>query len=176
MTIFKEFPVDFWKYQITKDPEKYHTWQVGALWSNKSGFLKQAAELYPTNEWYMWVDCGSLRNDSWKPYMNDFGKRHVPSHPGVYIQQIRDIPEDKYFKYPFYAVAGSHILFHKEYIANFIECYYNMLREYERENVSLISDQHIIHSMKSQNKMVNLFTIRNNVNCPDEWFFFYVLF
>ena len=176
MGIFKEFSSDFWEHQITKDPEKYHTWQLGALWANKSGFVKQARELYPLHDWYMWVDIGSIRTDNWKPLLSDFGKRPLPSYPGVYLQQIRDIPNDNYFVFPFKAIAGSHILFHKDYIDKFIECYYCMLSEYERKNVSLISDQYIIASIVSQKKMDNLFTIKNNVYSPDEYFFFFSYF
>lgn len=176
MEIFKEFSSDFWKYQITKDPEKYHTWQLGALWANKSRFVKQATGLYPLDDWYMWVDSGSIRSDDWKPLLSDFGKRPLPSSPGVYLQKINDIPENKYFKYNFFAIAGSHILFHKDYIAKFIEHYCNMVREYEKENVSLIMDQYIMASIVSQKKMEGIFTIRKNIECPDEWFFFFLYF
>jgi len=177
MNIFKEFPIDFWKDQITKDPEKYHTWQVGALWCNKSGFVKQATEICPHHEWYMWVDAGSLRRDDWAPFMNEFGNRPLPETPGVYVQQLRDIPPNYlYFGYPFYAIVGSHILFHKDYIDEFISKYHDMIHEYERANISLIDDQNMKNSMVSQKKMDRLFTIRCNISCPDEFFFFYCIF
>jgi len=180
MGIFNEFPIDFWKYQITKDPEKYHTWQVGALWANKSGFVKQAAELYPIHDWYMWVDCGSLRTDDWEPQLHDFGKRALPESSGVYLQVIRTMPAKRQL-FGFrtesdcdYHIAGSHILFNKEYINRFIQSFYTIIREYSTCGKSLISDQNIMNTMSYDNHFMKL--IPNNVNCPDGWFFFFCVF
>ena len=175
MYIFKEFPIDFWKNEIKKNPESYHTWQLGALWANKSGFIKQAIEIQPNYDWYMWVDAGSIRTDEWEPYISHFGSRPLPS-PGCYVQQIREIGNEKYFQYPFYAVAGSHILLHKTYVIKYIKVYHDMVREYVMNEKYTISDQNIINSLISQKKMEELFPIMISSTYPDEWFFFYGIF
>jgi hypothetical protein len=177
MYIFKEFPIEFWKDEIKKYkyPEHRHTWQLGALWSNKSGFIKQAIEIKPNYDWYMWVDAGSIRTDEWEPYMLDFGSRPLPS-PGCYVQQIRNIDDSKYFQFPFIGLAGSHIVFHKNYVSKFTERYYDMVREYVMNEKCTISDQYIISSLISQKKMNELFPIMISSTYPNEWFFFYGVF
>ena len=80
LEIFKYFPAEFWQEQIKIDPEKYHTWQLGAIWANKSRFV-QAAMNIVHSEWYMWVDAGSLRE--YYSQIEQFGTRPLPETPGV---------------------------------------------------------------------------------------------
>ena len=69
--IFDVFSQEFWKEQIKYVPEKYHTWQLGALWASKIHFVKQASELYSSENWFIWVDAGSVRSESWNLTNND---------------------------------------------------------------------------------------------------------
>lgn len=93
LPIFQGFPKEFWELQITRDPELYHTWQVGALWANKSHFVNEAIKIQNTSEdWYMWMDAGCIRKDEWEPYLNDFGHRNfIKLEPGIYVQGLRDV-------------------------------------------------------------------------------------
>jgi hypothetical protein len=171
LSIFKDFPPEFWQEQLKNDPEKYHTWQLGAIWANKSRFVRDAMNIYET-EWYMWVDAGSLRQE-W-PGIEYFGKRALPEVHGVYVQLLRSIVNKQFFAYPEYYIAGSHILFHKEYVNTFVSLYDKTLKIYEKEKISLISDQYIMASMVSSNSFP--YPVLLNVQTPDNWFFFYSVF
>ena len=179
LDIFNNFSIDFWKHEITKDPENsYHTWQLGSLWANKSRFVKVASSLFKQYEWYMWVDCGCIRNDSWLPIIDGFGSRTLPSIKGVYVQLLNPIPDKNFFIYPNIHVAGSHILFHKDYIDTYITAYSDMLKEYNKNNIPLISDQYIITSMIKRNYTFLHYILYNPIyhNVPDKWFFFFMRF
>ena len=177
MAIFKNFPIDFWKHQITKDPEKYHTWQVGAVWANKSGFVKQASEIKKDYEWYMWVDAGCVRTDAWQPHLTTFGKRPNELSEGVYYQLLSNLPtEIRFFRHPDTFIAGSHILFHTDYICKFIDSYENTLRDYALNNQSVISDQYIMARMSFYSKFMKPLLFNNAIHTVSEWFFFFSVF
>lgn len=169
--IFNDFPIDFWKKEILNDPEKYHTWQLGALWGSKSYFVKQVSDI-TSEEWLVWVDAGCVRADGWN--LNDFTRRNTISEPGVYLQLLNSLPSKEFFEYPDVFIAGSHILFHRSYISEFIEEYKKTIIKYEKAKKSLISDQHIMNSMCKNSSFLK--PIIHNFSCPDPWFFmFYVI-
>ena len=177
LDVFRYFPIDFWKSEIQKDPEnKYHTWQLGALWANKARFVNKALTLYPNYEWYMWVDAGCIRNDAWAAIIDNFGKRKLPDIPGIYCQLLNNSINKKYFKFPDISIAGSHILFHKNFIQLFINSYSDMLKQYNSNNISLISDQYIISSMALTYSFINTILYNPNIHSIDRWFFFFYLF
>ena len=171
LEIFKQFPAEFWQEQIKIDPEKYHTWQLGAIWANKSRFVQTAMNIVQS-EWYMWIDAGSLRKE-W-PEIEKFGTRPLPETPGVYLQLLKPINKS-FFSFPDTYTAGSHILFHKEHVNTFVDSYSGMINIYEKEKISLISDQYIINSMLASN-ISFLHPILVNIQTPNNWFFFYSIF
>lgn len=178
LDIFSEFPEGFWREQIKIDPSNHHhTWQLGALWANKTRFVKQASTIDNTHDWYMWVDAGCIRNDNWQSIISNFGNRYIPENPGVYIQLLYNIPDNKlYFEYPDVYVAGSHILLHKSYIDEYNKCYSKMLKEYQLIKIPLIMDQYIMASMSKHTPFIHSVLYNKLTNVPDEWFFFFALF
>ena len=177
LDIFKDFSQGFWQDQVKIDPEKYHTWQLGALWASKTRFVKQASQIDPTYDWYMWVDAGCVRNDDWKICIDAFGKRKVPDSPGVYIQLLKSIPDHKsFFQFPDVYVAGSHILLHKSYIDNYNELYAETLKTYESQRIPAIMDQYIIASMIKTATFIYPILYDPQLNVPCEWFFFFSVF
>lgn len=179
MRIFKYVSIDTWKKNITIDPENFrHSWQLGAIWANKSLFVQQAKELLETYEWYMWIDAGCIRSDDWKHIIHDFGKRNFNLIPGVYLQLLNEIPDKYFFTFPDRSIAASHILFHRNFIDDFIKEYNNVLVDYENSNITIIKDQYIIASMVKKGVSF-LITIDYNpqIHCvPESWFFFFLLF
>jgi hypothetical protein len=171
--IFKDFSPEFWKKEILNDPEKYHTWQLGALWACKSYFVRQVSDMYFGDEWFVWVDAGCVRTESWN--LDDFTRRNVISQPGVYLQLLNNLSNKEFFQYGGGSyIAGSHILFHKSLISNFIENYKQTINKYIENKLCIIDDQYIIASMIKTS--VFLKPIIFNGICPDRWFFmFYVI-
>lgn len=177
MTIFQEFPKEFWETQITRDPEPYHTWQLGALWANKKGFVKVASELYK-DDWFLWVDAGCIRKPTWKEYAIKTGLRNYPLEPGVYIQCLNRMPQGKtFFTFPDRYIAGALIAFHRKYIDEYINEYNKMLNTYNSIKVSATMDQYIIASLNVKKSKYIHFIERMQMtdyvqSCPDAWFFF----
>ena len=170
LPIFTDFSQEFWKQQILLDPEKYHTWQVAALWASKSYFIKETSNNY-VNDWFMWVDAGSVRTDTWD--LVNFTRKRNFETPGIYLQLLNHIPKDKnFFRYPDSFVAGSHIVFHRSYIDVFIDNYKETIKKYVDATHPLINDQHVIASMTKFCPFL-IPILYNNISCPDKWFFFF---
>jgi hypothetical protein len=168
--IFITFPEEFWKEQIKIDPEKYHTWQLGALWASKAHFVKQASDSIMSEDWFVWVDAGSVRSESWD--LKKFTSRNTFVTPSVYLQLLEKIPIKDFFTYPDMFIAGSHILFHKTYISNFITSYESVMQLYSQNKVPLIMDQNIMNKMTLINKDFIKPIFREGTHV-DEWFFFF---
>jgi hypothetical protein len=172
LRVFKKFPENFWIKQIEKDVEKYHTWQLSALWANKKYFVEEAIELYNLYEWFIWVDCGCIRTIDWESSCINFTKRDLPKKEGIYLQLLNQLPNDiLFFKYPDIYVSGAIILFHKKYISEFINNYNILLNVYNDNNLCSTSDQYIMASMIQFNNS-NLNCIYCNYEKIDRWFFF----
>ena len=136
LRVFSEFNKEFWDRQEERDIEKYHTWQLAALWANKKYFVQEASELFPENEWYMWIDSGCIRDKSWENTCSQFTKRNYTLSKGVYVQLLNNITIDKiYFQFPDIYTAGALILFHKNFIYKFISDCNKMLIIYDLNNI-----------------------------------------
>lgn len=177
--VFNDFPREFWERQIQRDPESYHSWELGAIWANKKYFIREASNEYPDKEWFVWMDAGSVRKESWGPFIEPFTKRNFTSEPGVYMQVLDRLPKDKtYFRYPDQHVAGALILFHRSCIQNYINDYNTVLKEYDANNIAGTSDQYIMATLLNkypqwtgvERGLVKQFNYVNT--CPDPWFFF----
>ena len=181
LEVFNEFPQEFWERQISRDAESYHTWQLGAIWANKKYFVKEAAREFPDKEWFVWIDAGSLRKESWKPFLENFTRRNPieVQTPSVYIQVLDAIPKNKlYFRVADQHVAGALMLFHRSCIQDFINDYNTILKEYDEVQIAGTSDQYIMASVLirfscwvgvERMKVVSIPYVNT---CPDPWFFF----
>jgi hypothetical protein len=173
LDVFDEYPEEFWKQQVERDPEPYHTWQLGAIWASKKYFLKRAAEVYPDEEWFVWVDAGCIRKNQWMAFTPLFTRRDIFTAPGVYLQCLKPIPpvEEKcYFHFPDVHIAGAIILAHRDYIKPFVEEYNAVLDCYDSLHIPAIMDQYVLASMR----VPWLYTIHlpQATVFPDDWFFF----
>jgi hypothetical protein len=172
LEVFQEFPQEFWERQITRDPEIYHTWQLGAIWANKKYFVKEAAKTVK-DDWLLWMDAGCIRTDRWAPFVERLGTRNYTQVPGAYIQTLQPVPAKNYFKYPDIYIAGGLILFHRAYINIYIEQYNHNLKEYDINKIPGTMDQYIMASMTQNSHFVH--PVITKPACPDEWFFFLAL-
>jgi len=177
LEIFKSFDQYFWERQIQNDTEKYHTWQLGAVWANKQYFVKEAFSEYPDEDWFLWVDAGCIRNDSWAPYTEKTGLREYPLDPGIYLQSLKPIPRERlFFRYPDEFIAGGLILFHRDHIERFITEYNHTLMKYAIVKLAGTSDQYIMCTLSQKYSFIHCVereTMTEYVQeCPDKWFFF----
>ena len=177
LEIFKNFDKAFWEKQIEVDIETYHTWQLGAVWANKHLFAKEAFTEYPDEDWFLWVDAGCIRKDSWAPYTEKTGLRKYPLDPGVYVQSLNPIPRERvFFRYPDQFIAGGLILFHRDHIDNYIKEYAFGLMKYGILKLSGIMDQYVIAHLSQQFSFIHCVDRKLMTEyvqgCPDPWFFF----
>jgi len=183
LEVLTEFPQSFWEQQVKRDAESYHTWQLGAIWANKKYFIKEATKEYPDNDWFLWIDAGSIRKDSWKPFLEKFTMRQSDlKEPSVYMQVLDAVAKERrFFVYPEQHVAGALILAHRSCIQDYINDYNTILKEYDDQNVAGTSDQYIMASLINrfprwigvERGKVSTFDYVNS--CPDPWFFFLAL-
>lgn len=179
LDIFNIFPSNFWKEQIKLDPEEYHTWQLGALWANKSWFVKKTIEMNMNYDWYMWVDAGCIRDERWENILNDFGNRSYDLKKGVYMQLLNNFPNNKtYFRFvrDENYIAGSHILFHKDYIDKYLEEYNKTIKDYISNSVPIIMDQYIMATIALRNSFIIPILYDQKIDAIDKWFFFFYIF
>lgn len=179
LRVFSEFNKEFWNRQVERDVEKYHTWQLAALWANKKYFVQEVSELFSENEWYLWIDSGCIRDKSWEKTCINFTKRNCEIEEAVYVQLLNNIPNNKiFFEYPDMHTAGALILFHKNLISKFINDYNDMLRIYDLNNICGNSDQYIMSSLIIKNqtniKPILYESLSNKIKETifDRWFFF----
>jgi len=128
----------------------------------------------------MWVDAGCVRKEEWEPVLKKFGTRiFFQLNPGVYIQSLNNnIPNKDYFTYEYGVdyIAGSHILFHKDYIDIFIDKYTEIVYNYIKNNAPVIMDQYIITSMSLKFDFIHSIIYDKSMNAIDRWFFFFHVF
>ena len=181
LPILKKFPYSFWEKQKRVDAESYHTPELGIIWASKKEFLNTAMDLYPQNNWFLWVDAGCIRKDEWLNPCNHVFERSI-LEPGVYVQNLNPIPMDRtLFQYDgqHYWIAGGVIYAHREYIPTYSAVYDSMLIKYDNANISATSDQYIMLSIITQRsesylKTINWYELSEEFKsqCPDNWFFF----
>lgn len=183
-----KFPKEFWEKHIELDEEKYHTFELGLIWASKEEFLKEAMELYPSDDWFFWIDAGCIRTDKWFKYSDDFLNRgSLPLDPGIYIEELNPIPSDReLFRYEQgkYYIAGGLILCHRKCINDFIKEYDLTLAKYDYYGLTVIDDQYILLSIINSGSLKEYFhTIRfyelsaqTQIECPDQWMFFLMYF
>jgi hypothetical protein len=180
LPILKKFPISFWEKHKNIDIETYHTPELGIIWASKKEFLCRATEIYPSTDWFLWVDAGCVRVDSWKEPCKQLFKR-TTLEPGVYLQNLNPLPKgQEYFQCTGeYWIAGGLIYAHRDYIHTFSNVYDTMLKRYDDVGVSCISDQYIMASIVNKNsetylKTIDFYDLQNEFKnmVPSEWFFF----
>ena len=171
LAVFKDYPPEFWKRQKERDPEEYHTWQVGAVWANKKYWLKEASDTHLEENWFVWLDSGSIRIPYWQFYLDKFSYRNRFEVPGIYYQLINPVPSVKqFFRFPDIYISGAIILAHREYINPYIQEYNKVLDLYDKEGVPAIMDQYCMMSI--QVPWITCVEYTPDLIVPDKWFFF----
>lgn len=174
LKILDEFPQKFWEDELKKDSMKFHTWQLGAIWANKVKFIEQAAQQYPDEEWWVWMDAGCIRTNDWIPYLEDFTYRpFIQLKPGVYLQGSGESLEiTELVKYKNINIQAAIILVHKDYAELFNKSYNQLLHVYHNSPLACISDQIIMSTLSHNNKEWIYRIINKQKALPDTSFFF----
>ena len=178
LAILTKYPTSFWEKHKKIDPETYHTPELGIVWASKKEFLSQAMNMYPLEDWFLWVDAGSIRLDTWKESCKHLFRNTI-REPGVYLQNLNPIPMNQPFFRAFTGtawIAGGLIYAHRQYISSFSSAYDAMLLTYDAAGVPAIMDQYIMASLITKGEAKYLHTVNHyeltEMSYPDPWFFF----
>ena len=172
--IFHPFVIDstLWNRQHARDPEPYHTPELGALWRAKREFVLRAATLHPT-EVLIWCDAGCIRDDVSEAAARSFGQR-LPAwltDGTLHLQWIRDQPIQPFYRYPEYRIACAIMAGTREAWVQADMDYATVLQEYDEAAVSAISDQYVTASC--QDRWPTHYTAHPIPSTAvDPWFFF----
>lgn len=177
LPILKKISHDIWKKHLQYDIERYHTPELGIIWSSKKDFVLEASKLYPEEKWFCWVDAGCIRTLQWGNFTQELFTRldYRTLTPGIYLQKISNLEEDQLFKiFPFKSIAGGIILFHKKYIEDYISLYSSVLELYIANRISITMDQYIMASIIINYNPQYIYNIDyiTELDVPDKWWFF----
>lgn len=167
-------PLEMWKETCKIDPEKYHTPELGIVWSCKKEFVRLASERKKDIDWFIWIDAGCIRNEMWEESCKEFTNCKLQTlAPGVYLQKIKTIQTKQFYTYPDISIAGAIIVFHKNYILPYRSLYNSTLLQYYINNVPFIMDQYIMLSMINvENEWLHTIDATTLSLRNDKWFFF----
>ena len=162
----------FWRRQKERDPEIYHTVELGVIWYEKKEFVERAMKLCPDEEVFIWCDAGCIRDDYHEAAVRGFGTRNVPLNDNkMHLEQIYKKPakQDFYSKKDVY-IAGGFQAGNRKAWGQHSALYDLVLHEYDMNGFPAVSDQFTL--MKCVDKIPELYelhcvpaTYRNN-----EWF------
>ena len=175
---FERFGVEFWDRQYSRDCERYHSPQLGAIWYEKKQFVLKAIELIEkqivsTDNIYIWCDAGCVRDKESSLALLSFGKRNINLNDNkLHLQQV-GFPQQTQFYFHIRGVDGlacAIMAGNKEAWIEYDKLYDMVLTEYDRNGVCGISDQYITLSCVDRN--LNLFTLYTDTTIINKWFKF----
>lgn len=134
---------EFWNRQKERDPELYHTPELGAIWYEKKEFILKAMTLSDA-DYFIWCDAGCVRDNNAEEAAILFGRRNYPFTPGkLHVQMIRTISKKDYYIYPDVSIAGAIMAGDRIAWKQHSELYDSVLQEYDIATISGMSDQYV---------------------------------
>lgn len=162
---------EFWERQYSRDPERYHSPELGAVWYEKREFVKKAMDIADANI-YIWCDAGCVRNEISEKCLQAFGKRKLfDANDGrIHLQMVGQAGDFKFYVYPNVCVGCAIICGNRSAWTSYRTVYDDMLMNYDKHEVSGISDQYITQSCIQ--KRPELFMLHAEESIIDKWFKF----
>lgn len=168
---FEKYGVEFWKRQKSRDPEEYHTYQLGAVWYEKKEFVLRATRIYKADI-YVWCDAGCIRDTKSCKYARLFGTRNISMlmDNKIHLQQIEKNIYKDFYRYSDTFIAAAIMAGNKTMWESFSALYDQVLTDYDSHEVSAIMDQYIIKSCVD--KRPDIFALHPEESSIDRWFKF----
>jgi len=134
----------FWEEQYSRDPERYHSPELGMIWFEKQWFVNRVIQIDQASV-FVWCDAGCIRDDKTEHAAKLFGRRGVSMDDGkMHLQQVSPMSSKPFYRYPDVSIAGAIMIGNREAWAGFNSQYMVSLREYHAAAISAISDQYVI--------------------------------
>ena len=135
---------DFWDRQFMRDPERYHSPELGMIWFEKQWFVDRAMQIDPSSV-FVWCDAGCVRDDQTEQVAKLFGRRGVSMDDGkIHLQQVAHLGNMRFYKYPDTAIAGAIMIGNRAAWKRFNAHYMRSLHAYDAAGIPAISDQYVI--------------------------------
>jgi hypothetical protein len=167
-----EYGRKFWERQYSRDPERYHSPELGAIWYEKREFVRRAMDIVPDADVYIWCDAGCVRDSMSEKNFNGFGHRElIKTNDGrIHLQQVGPTLDFKFYRFPNAFVGGAIICGNKDAWDSYRKVYDTILKQYDNCEISGISDQYITQSCIYTTP--DLFVLHPEKTYGDIWFKF----
>lgn len=171
LTAFRRYGLDFWRRQKERDPQEYHTYQLGAIWYEKKEFVLRATDIHLAHV-YIWCDAGCIRDSMSVELSKQLGTRtQFQLNDGrMHIQQTSSQLVEQFYHYAYFFVAGAIIAGNVSAWKIYSELYDSILLTYDAAGVPAIMDQYIVKSCIDKNP--DLFVLYDQDSTIDKWFKF----
>lgn len=160
LTAMTKWGRPFWERQKARDPETYHTPELGMIWYEKKRFVERIMELYPDEPMFCWCDAGCIRDDASEHAATKFGTRGVQLNDDmIHFQTVGPYVFKQFYHYekivdpitrvehfPDTCIAGAIIIGNRTAWTQYIKQYDDMLKKYDEYGHCGISDQYISYS------------------------------
>jgi len=165
---------EFWERQYSRDPERYHSPELGMIWFEKQWFVNRVTQIDPSSV-FAWCDAGCVRDDKTEEVATLFGRRGVSINDGkMHLQQVSPRLDKPFYTYPDRTLACAIMIGNREAWSGFNTHYMKSLREYDDAAVSAISDQYVlVRCVKTHPDHYVLHTPSVSIS---EWFSFLEVF
>lgn len=167
---FKNFETGFWEKQYSRDTERYHSPELGAIWYNKKEFVIKAMDIIQTDV-YIWCDAGCVRDEISSYNIPLLGKRgYNLNDDRIHLQKVNEQALKRFYTFPDFRIACAIIVGNKKAWIQYKQLYDIVLKEYDDNSICSISDQNITCSCID--RFPNFFKLYSQDSKINEWFKF----
>lgn len=166
---------EFWERQYSRDPERYHSPELGVIWYEKREFVRKVIDMIPDADVYIWCDAGCVRDDTYEKAFRLFGQRNLfnTNDGRIHLEQLSPMTFFKFYTYPNYFLAGGFMAGNKSAWDKYRRVYDETLKNYDEFGISAISDQYVTQSCVY--KYPDLFALHPEETHGNPWFKFILL-
>lgn len=168
----EEYGREFWERQYSRDTERYHSPELGALWYEKREFVRKAMNIVPDADVYIWCDAGCVRDDMPEKCFKFFGHRQlISANDGrIHLQQVASLLDTKFYVFANCFIGCAIMCGNRSAWESYRRIYDDSLKQYDRCEIPGISDQYITQSCIHISP--HLFALHPEETYGDNWFKF----
>jgi len=165
---------EFWERQYARDPERYHSPELGMMWYEKRHFVRRVMEIDPSDV-FIWCDAGCVRTDTTEKAARGFGTRNLSVNDNtLHLQQVAPMLDKPFYRFPDKTVGCGIMIGNRSAWQGFTADYEERLREYDNAGIPAIMDQYPVVRCVRMNPTG--YTLHAPPVTIDEWFLFLEIF
>ena len=169
LTAITQWGREFWERQYDRDPERYHSPELGMIWYEKRHFVRRVMEIDPSTT-FIWCDAGCVRDDLSEKKAMMFGQRTNVADGLIHLQVINTLVSKEFYTFPDSSIAGAIIAGTKTAWQRYTDVYDKSLVDYDHRGISGMSDQYV--TMRCIIKSPDIFAPHTGFTSVDGWFKF----